>query len=94
MQQPPSDSIQSLTEKEILSDLLLTEKHGTAALNTFITESSCANLRQNLINILQDEYSIHENLYNAMNQKGWYTPSDASAQEVQRVKTQFDALQV
>lgn len=94
MQQPMNPGQHPLTEKEILNDLLLTEKQGTSALNTFITESTCANLRQNLKNILQDEYSIHENIYNAMNQKGWYTPSDAPAQEVQKVKTQFNQLQV
>ena len=85
---------QNLTEKETLNDLLITEKHGTSAINTFITESTCANLRQNLMNILQDEYSIHENIYNTMNQKGWYTPSDATAQEVQKLKTEYNQLQL
>ena len=84
----------TLSEKEVLNDLLMTEKQMTSSLNTYITEVTCGNLRQNLKNIQQDEYSIHENLYNAMNQKGWYTPSDAPNQEVQKVKTEFNQLQV
>lgn len=84
----------TLSEKEVLNDLLMSEKQITSSLNTFITEVTCGNLRQNLKNIQQDEYSIHENLYNAMNQKGWYTPSDAPTQEVQKVKTEFNQLQV
>jgi len=84
----------TLTEEEILTDLLTAEKHCTSTINTFITESTCANLRQNLKEILTEEHSIHENLYNVMNQKGWYQPCDAQNQEVQKTKDKFNSLQV
>lgn len=83
----------TMSEQEILTDLLTSEKHLTSTVNTFITESTCANLRQDLKNILTEEHSIHENLYNIMNQKGWYPTSDAEAQEVQKVKGRFKPLQ-
>ncbi|MDR3543648.1 MAG: spore coat protein [Desulfosporosinus sp.] len=83
----------TLSEQEILTDLLTSEKHLTSTVNTFITESTCANLTQNLKNILTEEHSIHENLYNIMNQKGWYPTSDAEATEVQKVKGRFKPLQ-
>lgn len=83
----------TMSEQEILTDLLTIEKHSTSTYNTFITESTCPNLRQNLKNILNEEHSIHENLYNIMNQKGWYPTSDAEAQEVQKVKGRFQPLQ-
>ncbi|HBW38669.1 MAG TPA: spore coat protein [Desulfosporosinus sp.] len=83
-----------LTEQEIVTDLLTSEKHHTSTINTFITESTCSNLRQNLKDILNEEHSIHENIYNLMNQKGWYPTSDAQAQDVQKVKDKFNSLQV
>jgi spore coat protein CotF len=83
-----------MTEQEIVTDLLASEKHLTSAVNTFITESTCANLRQNLKDILSEEHYIHENLYNIMNSKGWYPTSDAPAQEVQKAKDKFNPLQV
>ncbi len=83
----------TMSEQEIITDLLTSEKHLTSTVNTFITESTCANLRQNLKTILDEEHSIHENLYNIMNQKGWYPTSDAEAQEVQKVKGRFQPLQ-
>ncbi|OLN31585.1 spore coat protein [Desulfosporosinus metallidurans] len=83
----------TLSEQEILTDLLTSEKHCTSTVNTFITESTCANLRQNLKDILTEEHSIHENIYNIMNQKGWYPTSDAQAQEVQKAKDKFKPLQ-
>lgn len=82
----------TMTEQEIVTDLLTAEKHTTSTINTFITESTCANLRQNLKDILTEEHSIHENLYNLMNQKGWYPTSDAPAQEVQKTKDKFNSL--
>ena len=84
----------TLSEQEILTDLLTIEKHCTSTVNTFITESTCANLRQNLKDILTEEHSIHENLYNVMNQKGWYPASDAQAQEVQKSKDKFNTLSI
>ena len=83
----------TMSEQEILTDLLTSEKHLTSTVNTFITESTCSNLRQNLKTILDEEHSIHENLYNIMNQKGWYPTSDAEAQEVQKVKGRYKPLQ-
>jgi spore coat protein CotF len=85
---------QNLSEQEIMTDLLATEKHITSAYNTFITETTCSNLRQNLKNILNEEHSIHETLYNTMNQKGWYPVSDAPSQEVQKAKDKFSKMQV
>lgn len=83
-----------LSEEEILTDLLTSEKHCTSTINTFITESTCANLRQNLQSILTEEHSIHENLYNMLSQKGWYPTNDAQAQEVQKSKDKYNSLQI
>ncbi|MHB1654281.1 MAG: spore coat protein [Desulfitobacteriaceae bacterium] len=85
---------QNLSEQEILTDLLTLEKHTTGAYNTFITESTCANLRQNLKSILTEEHKIHENLYTIMNQKGWYTPIDAPSKDVQDLKTKYNQMQI
>lgn len=85
---------QHLSEQEVLTDLLQTEKHITSSYNTFVTETTCANLRQNLRDILNEEQSIHETLWNTMSQKGWYPVSDAQPQEVQKVKDQYNQLPV
>lgn len=84
----------NLSEQEILTDLLQTEKHITSAYNTFITESTCSNLRQNLKDILIEEQSIHENIYNIMSQKGWYATTNANPQEVQQTKTKYNQLPI
>ena len=78
--------------QEIINDLLTTEKHTTAAYNTFVTETDCPNLRQTLMSIQQDEQRIHEDLFNAMSQRGWYNPPRAQSQQVQDAKTRFNQI--
>ena len=81
-----------MSEQELITDLLSSEKHTTAAYNTFVTETDCANLRQALMGIQQDEQRIHEDLFNAMSQRGWYTVPRALDQEVQDAKTKFNQI--
>lgn len=81
-----------LSEQELINDLIASEKHTTAAYNTFITETDCGNLRQTLMSIQQDEQRIHEDLFNAMSQRGWYTVPRAADQEVQNAKNKFNQL--
>ena len=81
-----------MSEQDILTDLLTSEKHITSTVNTFITESNCSTLRDNLTTILNEEYGIHKNLYDMMYKKGWYPTSDAEALEVQKVKDKFKPL--
>lgn len=82
----------TMSEQDILTDLLTSEKHVTSTVNTFITESNCSTLRDNLTAILTEEHGIHKNLYDIMYKKGWYPTSDAEAQEVQKVKDKFKPL--
>jgi len=82
-----------MTEKDIMDDLLLSEKHGTEAYTTGITESSCPNLRQILNKCEQNIFKSQENIFNAMNQRGWYKIKKADSQEVQNAKNEYNQIQ-
>lgn len=81
-----------MTEQEMINDLLTTEKQVTAAYNTFVSETDCPNLRQTLMSIQQDEQRIHEDIFNAMKQRGWYNPPKAPDQDVQNAKNHFNQI--
>ncbi|MCL1919089.1 MAG: spore coat protein [Peptococcaceae bacterium] len=81
-------------DKEISSDLLMSQKQTTSAINTCITESSCPNFTQNLKNILDEEYQIHADLFTSMHQRGWYPTKDAPDADVQQVKNTYNSMQV
>ncbi len=83
----------SLGEKEILNDILNTEKEILKAYSTAVTESSCANMRQlllrNITQVSDDQY----NVFNTMVNKGYYQKKDAQDQDVQQAKQKFQQLQ-
>lgn len=81
-----------MTEKELMQDLLATEKQTITAYSTGITESSCANLRNTLIGNFKNDQNIQYMIFDAMKQKGWYPTKDAADNEVQELKDQANQM--
>jgi len=77
-----------MTEKDLMQDLLATEKQVISAYSTGITESSCQNLRNTLIDNFKNDQNIQYKLFDAMKQKGWYPTKDAPDNEVQQLKNE------
>ncbi|WP_142414649.1 spore coat protein [Hathewaya massiliensis] len=78
----------NLSEKELMQDLLTSEKQVIGAYSTGITEASCPNLRNVLVNNFTKEQHIQYKVFDAMSQKGWYPTKDAQTQDVQQLKSQ------
>lgn len=77
-----------MSEKDLMQDLLATEKQTISAYSTGITESSCQNLRNTLIDNFKNNQNIQYKLFDAMKQKGWYPTKDAPDNEVQQLKSE------
>ena len=78
-----------MDDKNIMENLLLTEKgvcdlflHGTI-------ESGTANVHQTFSTALNDSLTMQDELYKAMSQKGWYPTEQAQEQQIQKVKQKF-----
>lgn len=82
-----------LGEKEILNDLLNTEKQILTTYSTAVTESSCANMRQLLLRNITQISDDQFNVFNAMVNKGYYQKKDAQDQDVQQAKQKFQQIQ-
>jgi len=82
----------NMTEKELLTDLLNTEKQLIKEYASNTTESACPNLRQvlidNMIECSQDQYQIFEQ----MRQRNMYKVKDAPDQEVAAAKQNLQTL--
>ncbi|MBU3143189.1 spore coat protein [Clostridium sp. CF012] len=77
-----------MSEKDLMQDLLATEKQVISAYSTGITESSCENLRNTLIDNFKNNQTIQYKIFDAMKQKGWYPTKDAPDNEVQQLKNE------
>lgn len=82
----------SFTEKELMNDLLMSEKQVSSAYTVGITESSCANLRNVLMRCEENVFTNQQDIFNAMEQRGWYNIKKAPSQDVQNAKDKFNAL--
>lgn len=82
----------SFNEKELMQDLLTSEKQVISSYSTGITESSCPNLRSTLSNNLRSAQDIQYRVFDSMRQRGWYPTSDASDAEVQNAKNESNQL--
>jgi len=82
----------TLNEKDMMTDLLATEKQVITSYSTGITETSCQNLRNTLVNNFKNVQDIQYKVFDAMKQKGWYQTKDAPDQEVQQLKDRSNQL--
>ena len=76
----------NFSEKELMQDLLATEKQVVSSYSTGITESSCINLRNTLVDNFKSAQDVQYKVFDAMKQKGWYPTKDAPAEEVSQLK--------
>lgn len=81
-----------MNEKDMMQDLLSSEKMGLSTYSTGIMESSCMNLRNTLINNFKSAQEIQYKVFDTMKQRGWYPTKDAPSNEVQQLKSQSQQM--
>ena len=81
-----------MNDKELVHDLLSSEKQVISSYSTGITESSCVNLRNTLVTNFKSAQDLQYKVFDSMKTKGWYPTKDASSSEVAQLKA--DATQI
>lgn len=77
------------TEKEILGDALSAQKATTALFNTAATECVHKDVRQTMMQILNEEHEIQHNVFDLMHTKGIYPTPAAEDQKVEKTRQQY-----
>ena len=79
----------TLSEKDILQLTLINYKHMAEATNTYALESQNDNLRRDYLSVLGDIHSEGKQIFDLMQQKGYYNIKNASPQDITQVKSTF-----
>lgn len=82
----------TLSEQELMTDLLTSEKQVISSYSTGITETSCPNLRNTLINNFKNVQDVQYKVFDSMKQKGWYQIKDAQTTDVTQAKTKANQM--
>ncbi|MBO5657573.1 MAG: spore coat protein [Agathobacter sp.] len=80
---------QIYTEKEILGDALSAQKATTGHFNTYANECVHEDLRETLLDILDEEHELQQNLFCMMHDRGLYPTPTADEKKVQQLKSQY-----
>lgn len=78
-----------VTEENLLNLALNETKLMAASINTYILEASNDALRRDYMTVLGDIYSQQKQLFDCMEQKGYYQLTDATAEEIQQTRAKF-----
>ena len=76
----------NFSDKDILKDLLGTQKFTTANYNTALLESATPEVKSCFHNILEDEHELQQNIFNIMHTKGLYPTPSAEEKKISEAK--------
>ena len=80
-----------MNDRDMLNDMLATEKYMTDAYSTALNEMSHERLYQDLAMIFNETQQCQRDLFNLMFKKGWYKMDAASGQQLQQSYQQFSS---
>ena len=80
---------QNMSDREYMDDILLTSKTMSGLYHYAVQESPTENLHAEFKTILNQSLDMQHDIYNLMEQKGWYQTQEAPAQQINQVKTKF-----
>ena len=79
----------AMQDKEMLEDVLTSQKQITGLYNTYANECATTAIRDEMLNLLHDEHAIQADLFMEMQKRGWYPTTPAEDQKVQSAKQKF-----
>lgn len=76
-------------EREMLTDALSSQKLATDNYNTFANECFNTNVKNEIIDILNEEHQIQYEVFSEMHKRGWYPVQQAEQQKISQTKQKY-----
>lgn len=78
-----------MSEKEIMYDILSSQKQITSTYNTFTNECCAPSVRDEFLNILNEEHQMQADVSSEMQKRGWYQIESAEQQKIDQAKQKY-----
>lgn len=82
----------NFSDREIMDDVLSSQKHITGTYNSFTNECVNEQLKNDMLKILNEEHNIQFSVFGEMQKRGWYSPAAADAQNITQAKAKFEGI--
>ena len=79
----------SFGDREIMDDLLASQKQMTADYNTAANECASSALQSEFMTLLGEEHQIQMEIFQEMQKRGWYPTEQAPRQKIEKAREQF-----
>ena len=76
-------------DRELMTDVLSSQKFVTENYNTFANECSTPAIRSEFMNILTDEHQIQHEVFCELQKRGWYTVEPADQNKLNQARMKF-----
>jgi len=80
---------QKFVEKDIMQDILSSQKHITGTYNTYANECVTPSLKSDFMNILNEEHQLQSDVFTEMQKRGWYTTEPADQNKMNQAKQKY-----
>ena len=80
-------------DKSIASECLLHQKYLADSYTTMAREAACDALFSDVIKICQEELQANHQIFNFMNQQGWYQVQNADQNQISQAQNQVQKMQ-
>ncbi|VBB05948.1 Hypothetical protein LUCI_1159 [Lucifera butyrica] len=80
-----------ISDRDLLQLALNESKHLAEAVNTYILEAGSDQLRRDYMTVLGDLYSQQKQIFDVMQQKGYYNPKNANPQDLSQAQSKFSS---
>ena len=78
-----------MCEREILDDILSSQKMITGLYNTSANECAAPVIRDEFLSILSEEHQMQAEVFDEMQKRGWYPVPAAEQQKIAQAKEKF-----
>lgn len=80
---------QILTEQDMITDALSTEKQLTELYATNVSEASCQILRNEITKLFTQTQQLQFEVFNALKARGWYQVKNTEEKDLQQAVAKF-----
>ena len=78
-----------MQDKDLMLDILSSQKFVTGNYNTSTNECATTNLRQDFMNILHEEHEIQAELFTEIHNRGWYPTTPAEQPKIDQARQKY-----
>ncbi|MCI9273918.1 MAG: spore coat protein [Clostridiales bacterium] len=78
-----------MSEKEIMNDVLSSQKQITATYNTYANECCAPSVRDEFLTLLNEEHQMQADVFSELQKRGWYQIESAEQQKIDQAKQKY-----